>query len=455
MPKSGFYGWTLLGILWLVLFINLAFPAFGSSVINTYMAADLHLDRAMLGLSYSIYLMMSGLPAPLVALCVNRKGIRFTMLLGGALVTVGSLLMAFVVSSGAGAVVCFGLIVGAGVATGGPLPTQTSVARWFVRRRALALAILLSGGGIGGFVAAPLSDRVIRLAGGNWRAGWLLIAALSAVIAVVIAVFVKESPADLGQVPDGIAVGSVRPSPPPGGAAEAAKRSPRPNATLAAGATPRIPAWLRVHVTSDEWTYAEVLKQPSLWMMFIAALGVSFSYTIFLAHGPVHLKDLGHPAAAGATAVSIATLSQLLAKVVVGGFGDQIDPRYIWAMFTALSGVGMLLIVHASRGVDIYPFAICLGVGFGGMIVCLMAVLSNYYGTRVYPSVVGLALAVQTTFGAIVPIVAGWAYDHYKTYNYCFYFIAVVCFAGVVLLLAIRPPTRLPSQIGDLDAERG
>jgi MFS family permease len=106
----------------------------------------------------------------------------------------------------------------------------------------------------------------------------------------------------------------------------------------------------------------------------------------------------------------------------------------------------MLLIVHATGGAGLYSFAICLGAGFGGMIVCLMAVLSNYYGTRVYPSVVGLALAVQTTFGAIAPIVAGWAYDHYKTYNYCFYFIAVVCFAGVLLLLAIRPPTRLPSQ---------
>jgi MFS family permease len=441
VPRSGFYGWTLLGILWVVLFINLAFPAFGSSVINTYMAADLHLDRAMLGLSYSVYLMMSGLPAPLVALCVNRKGIRFTLLLGAALVILGSLLMAFVVSSGPGAVVCFGLIVGAGVATGGALPTQTSVARWFVRRRALALAILLSGGGVGGFVAAPLLDRLIRLSGGNWRTGWLLIAVLSAVVAVLIALFVKESPADLGQQPDGAAVGS--------------------NAVAVAGAAAArranawVPAALRVHVTAEEWTYAAVLKQPSLWMMFIAALGVSLSYTIFLAHGPVHLKDLGHPASAGATAISIATLSQLLAKVVVGTFGDQIDPRYIWAMFTALSGVGMLLIVHATGGAAIYPFAICLGVGFGGMIVCLMAVLSNYYGTRVYPSVVGLALAVQTTFGAIAPIVAGWAYDHYKTYNYCFYFIAVVCFAGVALLLAIRPPTRLATGIGDLDAERG
>ena len=115
----------------------------------------------------------------------------------------------------------------------------------------------------------------------------------------------------------------------------------------------------------------------------------------------------------------------------------------------------MLLIVHATRLGDVYAFAICLGAGFGGMIVCMMAVLSNYYGTQAYPSLVGLALATQTTFGAIAPIVAGWAYDRFGTYNYCFYFIAVVCVAGVVLLLTIRPPTRVPAKIGDLDAERG
>jgi MFS family permease len=366
------------------------------------MAADLHLDRAMLGLAYATYLLMSGLPAPLVALCVNRKGIRFTMLLGGAMVLAGSLLMAFVVSSGWGAVLCFGLIVGAGVATGGPLPTQTSVARWFVRRRALALAILLSGGGIGGFVAAPLLDHLIRFAGGNWRAGWLLVAALSALAWVVIALFVKESPAQLGQQPDGAAV----------------QRAP-----------------------TQGWTYREVLRHPSLWMMLIAALGVSLSYTVFLAHGPIHLQDLGYPASAGATAISIATLSQLLAKVVVGAFGDHVDPRYLWAIFTALGGVGMVLIAHATGRAGLVSFAICLGAGFGGMIVCLMAVLSNCYGTQVYPSVVGLAMATQTTFGAIAPLVAGWAYDRYQTYNYCFYFIAVVCFAGVALLLQLRPPT--------------
>jgi len=78
MSKSLFYGWTLLGAFWLVLFVNLAFPAYGAGVINNYMAVDLHLNRQMVGLPYSVYLLMSGLPGPLAALCVNRRGIRFT-----------------------------------------------------------------------------------------------------------------------------------------------------------------------------------------------------------------------------------------------------------------------------------------------------------------------------------------------------------------------------------------
>jgi MFS family permease len=474
VPQSGFYGWKLLAVLWIVLLINLGFPAYGSSVINTYMAADLHLDRKMLGLPYSIFLIMSGLPGPLVALCVNRNGIRFTLLLGGVLVIVGSVLMASLVSGGVGAVLAFGILVGIGVATGGAVPTQAAVARWFVRRRALALAILLSGGAIGGFLAAPLLDWVVRESAGNWRAGWLVIAALSALVVVAIAMLVKEAPPELGQLPHGYerevlgpvyrtvpgavtppaAINKVTipgaysgPASMPGAQggtapfAHGGRSGPERSAQTGRPGAPR-PKRLRVHMTAEEWNYGEVLKQPSLWMMFVAALGVSFSYTIFLAHGPVHLKDLGHPASAGATAISVATLSQLLAKAVVGALGDLIDPRYIWAVFTALGGLGMLLIVHAAGVASIYAFAICLGAGFGGMLVCLMAVLSNYYGTKVYASVVGLSIAIQTTVGAIAPIVAGWAYDRYGTYNQCFYVIAAVCFGGVVLLLAVRPPKR-------------
>jgi len=246
VEKTDFYGWKLLAVFWLVLFVNLAFPAYGSSVINAYMGADLHLDRKMLGLPYSVYMIMSGLPAPLVAMCVNRKGVRFTLVLGSLFVITGSVIMALFVSSALGAALAFGLIVGTGVATGGALATQTGVTYWFVKRRALALSILLSGGGIGGFVAAKLLNGVILAAHGNWRMGWWVVAGLSALVAVIAAVFVKERPADLGQQPDGI----------PTDAGSASKGVASGNRTG--------------HITTEQWTYGEVVRSPQLWLMLAA-----------------------------------------------------------------------------------------------------------------------------------------------------------------------------------------
>ena len=425
MSQSEFYGWKLLAVLWLVLFVNLAFPAYGSGVVNTYMAEDLHLNRQMVGLPYSVYLLMSGLPGPIAALFVNRRGIRFTILLGGLLVIAGSLTMAMFVSSGIGAVLAFGLVVGGGVAIGGAVPTQTGVARWFVRRRALALSILLSGGGVGGFVAARVLDAAIHAAHGNWRVGWWVMAGLSAIATTIAVALTKERPEDLGQLPDG------------GPAPAAATTTGTPNTRL------------RVHVTTEQWSFADALHSPALWLMFASALGVSAGFAMLVPHAGEHLRDLGHPLQAAALVISTMTLSSLLAKAVVAVVGDSVDPRYVWAAFTAVCAVGLLLAIDARSTLQVYVFSVCIGSGFGAMIVCLMAVLSNYYGLQAYASIVGLAIAIQTSVSAMAPYFAGLLYDRMHTYTPAFYCVAALCVAGAVTLLLIRPPhLRAPATAG-------
>src|SRR5471030_2144412 len=135
MPKQSYYGWTMLATLWAVVFLNLGFPAYGPSVINPAMAKAVGLNRETLGNMFSVYMIMSGLPGPLVAVSINRFGVRKTLVLGSVFTIVGSLLMATVVTSGFGAMQCFGLLVGTGVATGSAMASQAALARWFVRRR--------------------------------------------------------------------------------------------------------------------------------------------------------------------------------------------------------------------------------------------------------------------------------------------------------------------------------
>jgi hypothetical protein len=69
-----------------------------------------------------------------------------------------------------------------------------------------------------------------------------------------------------------------------------------------------------------------------------------------------------------------------------------------------------------------------------------MAVLSNYYGTRAFASLAGLAIAVNTTLSAIAPKVAGRLFDQGVGYGVNFYFLAAWCFAGAAVLLFMRRP---------------
>jgi MFS family permease len=420
VAEGVFYGWRLLGAFWLIAVINLAFPAYGSAVLNAAMASDLGFDRQALGTMVAVYLAMSGLPGPLVAASVNRVGVRWTLVIGSGFVIAGSVMLATVVDNVLLAIVAFGVLVGIGVATGAIIAAQAGVARWFVRRRALAFSLLYSAGAIGGFVAPPILSRIASAGAGEWRLGWWLIAALSAVAALIAIATVREHPADLGQAPDGAA----------GTGASRAAHTP--------AAAARIPAF----VTRTDWTYREALRGPYFWTMLTPFVGVSAGFALFLGHGIVHLRDLGHSMQVGAWAVGTLTISGLIGKAVLAGLGDRLDPRYLWAVFCAAFGAGMLILVGAREPAAVTIAAVCLGIGFGGGIVAMMATLSNYYGTKAFASIAGLAIAINTGISSLSPIIAGRMYDMGLGYDNAFYLIAAWCIAGGALLAIMKRPWR-------------
>jgi MFS transporter, OFA family, oxalate/formate antiporter len=434
--QTDFYGWKLLAIFWLILFTSFAFPLYGASVVNAYMAADLGLNRSSLGLAYGLFQWMIGLPAPLVAILINKKGVRFTATLGSLVVMIGALLMALVVRTGLEVDIVFGIVIGLGHLSTGILGAQSCIGQWFVKGKARAITLVHTGGGIGGFVAAPVLDRVIRHFGGNWRAGWWLIAALSLFAASLAAIFIREKPADLGQVPDGeefvpMAVGDT-----PGSDSKAA------HSRLAARSLTPDVYKTDVYKTTGEWTFREAFRFPAMWLFLLASLGISAGYPMFLAHGVVHLKDLGFSSSQAASSISIMLLSSLAGQLIVVAWGDRIEPRLIWAAASALFGVGMFLALNARGAAGLYLYAICLGIGFGSSFSSMMTLPGNYFGAKAYASILSVMMAVGTTAGALGPYLAGIVYDHYNTYAPAFYWVAGFSFAATILLLFATPPVR-------------
>jgi MFS family permease len=419
MPKTSFYGWKLLFVLWAVIVLNFAFPTFGMSVVNTYMAGAMHLDRKELGLAYSVFTLMGGLPGPIVGLSINRFGIRFTMLAGILLVGSGAVLMAAVVHTALQAFLVLALVVGLGAALSGTIAPQVGVARWFHSRRGLAMSLFFTSTGIGGFIAVPLLNRVITASGGNWRSAWWFMGAMSLGSALLAAIFIRESPEQLGQEPDG-------------GAVEPPASGPGPRPQTARG----------VFKTTEDWTLGETLRSPVLWLLIVTYLGFFMGFFIYLAHGIVHLEGLGHSPAAAARSVAVLMLSSLIGQFAVATLGDRIETRYLFAIAVVIFGIGMALATHAVSRFDLYPYAICMGGGFAAAYTCLAMIQTNYFGAKVYPLVLGITVPLGTILGALGPVIAGWFYDTYGSYTRIFDLIAAVCFASAVLLLFARPPVR-------------
>ena len=416
--KSSFYGWKLLAVFWAVIVLNFAFPTFGMSVVNTYMAAAMHLDRKQLGLAYSVFTLMGGLPSPIVGYSINRFGIRRTMLVGILLVGSGAVLMAAAVHTAMEAFLVLALIVGFGAALSGSMGPQVGVARWFHAKRGRAMSLFFTCTGIGGFIAVPLLNGVITASGGNWRSAWWFMAAMSIVAAVLAGFFIRESPEQLGQQPDGGAVES--------------------SAEMAA-ASKRAPA---VFKTTEDWTLAEALRSPTLWMLIVTYVGFFMGFFIYLAHGIVHLEGLGHSPAAAAQSLAVLMLSSVIGQFTVAALGDRVEMRYIFAIAVTLFGIGIFLATHASSAFALYPYAICMGSGFGAGYTCLATMQTNYFGAKVYPLLLGITIPMGTILGALGPVIAGWFYDTYGSYTRIFYLIAAICWTSGVLLLFAKPPAR-------------
>jgi len=418
--QSSFYGWKLLAIFWIILFANFAFPLYGASVVNTYMAEALHWDRTQLGLAYAIYQLMIGAPAPLIAILIAKKGVRFTAALGCAVVAAGAVLMSSVVHTSLQTDLVYGVMIGLGAMTGGVLVAQTGINRWFSRFKGLAITLVHTGGTFGGFVAARLLDKVIRAFNGNWRAGWWLMAGLSAVCAIL-ALFVRERPADLGQLPDGAVENTASIS-----SQSAAKE--------------------RVHKTNEDWTLLDALRTPAIWLILISLLGFSAGYPLYIAHGNAHLRDLGYTPAQAASSISIMLLCALFGTLMFAAMADSVEPRLVWAVSSVVFAAGMLLAMRASGAAGLYLYAILLGTSFGACFSAMMVLPANYYGVKGYPTVISFMMVVGTTAGFLGSTIAGMVFDRFHSYTPVFYCVAALSLLAAVVLLLMKPARKPAGQ---------
>jgi MFS family permease len=410
--QKSFYGWKLVGAVWLIYFLNMGFAFYGGTVINPVMMKEIPMSRAMYGMAFTLLNFFVGFPSLLQAFTVNKWGIKTTFVIGSSLIAAGCLWMSYVCYEPWQYLVGFGVIIGTGLGFGTIIGLSTAITRWFVRFRGRAMAIAYTASGFGGFIAAPLLSKVIAANNGNWRIAWLVVCGLAITAALTAMVFVKERPEDYDQVPDG----SIAPP-----EAQGAKK------TLA---------------TSYDWTPSEAYRTSSFWMVFIGSCACQFPLWLFAAHWIPHLKGLGVEPTLYAFAMGLFTMGSIVGRLIGGWCMDKISARYAFMLGLVLFCFGsvMAIVVTKENMLLIYAAGILYGGAFGWAWVCLNTTTGHFFGIKAFPKLNGTILMLSAALCSPAAIIGGKLFDVYQSYTPAFLLNMAIAVVGILALWFARMP---------------
>jgi len=182
--------------------------------------------------------------------------------------------------------VLYGLVAALGMGTA-YVPCNTTVVKWFVARRGLAVGLASSGASVGTFALPPLAQLLVTAVG--WRTAYVVFGVGIFVLVNLVAQVMRRDPESLGLSPDG------------------ARRPPVPAAGADDGVGP----------------LTRAIRTPAFWM-----LGATFTATWIPVFIPlVHLipftRDLGHSALTGAWVVSTVGIGAVAGRLVMGAVSDR------------------------------------------------------------------------------------------------------------------------------------
>ena len=152
-------------------------------------------DRPAISFAFAVCLFLYGLSGPFMAAFVEIFGLKRMMLWSMGILSVG-LALTFVMQTEWQLILIWGVMIGIGSGLFLTVLSTQVANRWFVKRRGLAVGILTAATATGQLILLPVMAIFIQEY--SWRAAILLIFVLSIVMFLVIVLFMKNFPKDIG-----------------------------------------------------------------------------------------------------------------------------------------------------------------------------------------------------------------------------------------------------------------
>ncbi len=410
-----FYGWLVLAAfviagtsLW---GIRSSFGVFFKSI-----ESEFELGRAATSSIFSLYMVIGSAFAFVGGWALDKYGPRVTVLLLGLSAGLGLVLTGWT-SSLWQLFLTYSLLTAIG--TGSIyVVVMSTVSRWFVKRRGLALGIASIGAGSGSVVMAPFAAYLISHLG--WRMACVALGLVVWVVVIPMSRLLKRDPQEMGLLPDG------------------AKSSSKGAAAI----PDAISAEKGLH--PPDLSLTQVLRVRSFWFFWFVFLLHAFNLFMVLTHVVPYATDMGITDGDAAAIISLIGGGSVVTRVLLGIVADRQGRKLTAIICSLLQGGAMVWLVWSRELWMFYVFALVFGFSYGGSGPLITALVSDTFGVSRIGAVLGM---LEIGFGigaALGPAAGGLIFDVTSNYSLAFG-SGALSISAVALFLALTRQQRSDS----------
>lgn len=357
-------------------------------------------------LAYSMASVVTGALAIVMGWLTDKLGPKVVLMGFGSFLGISYLLMSQV-STLWHFQVNYALVAGIGLATA-TIPVMATVARWFVKRRALMTGIVQTGVGVGGLIFAPMAGWLITAHGWRWT---YIILGIITIVGILIAGFLlKRDPRDIGLLPDGV-------------------KNLEPTSVKKQQASAK----------RTSFTVREAMRTNQFWL--IAGLFFTFGFVrcTFLPHTGPYVQDVGFSLTDAANVTAALTLASNIGRLAMGRVADIIGNKKTEMLSYVASIISLAWGITTGSLWGLYLFAIIFGFGWGAQAVLRFSTTAEAFGLASLGLVMGVLGFAEASAAAIGSYLAGYWYDTYGSYQPAFISGIVVSVIGIILVAFLKP----------------
>ncbi len=408
LPVPFFYGWIVVALAFLTS-LNGAGNLSALSVLIHPLEQEFGWSRASIAAAAAINLILLGVAAPITGWLVDRYGARIVMIAALTLLIAGAGTTTLVEEPWQ-LIIIWGALVGLGVGGAGGVLGAAVATRWFVARRGLTIGILNSAYSTGYLIFLPFLMTMVVNTG--WRSSLLVLAAISATLVLLVWLWMRDEPSDIGLKPYGSGDTTL---------SELQGTQSRRNSQDIPGIS-----------------LLGVVRNPTFWFLsgsFFICGGTSAG--LIGTHLIPHAIDRGIPEMTAAATVGVMGGMNFVGTVLSGYLTDRLNPRKILAFVYALRGVALFILPYVDSFRGLFVFAVIYGLDWFATVPPTVMLAGEAFGKQSIGKIYGWVFLSHQIGAAISAAAAGSVFLWYGSYEPAFLSGGIIAFLAVGLGLAI------------------